>query len=124
MMARCNKPYRSLVGILMYLSVVSRPDICFAVYNLAHFVSNQGKEHWVALKHLLRYLKGSTNHTLVFIRGTAFELFRNSDSDWATDEDDRKSTSSFCLKVNRDSSLVSWASKKQACVALSSCEAE
>ena len=80
MMPRCNKPYRSLVGNLMYLSVASRPDICLAVYNLAQFVSNPGKEHWVALKQLLRYLKGSTNLTLVFNKGTAFELFGYSDS--------------------------------------------
>ena len=59
-MARCNDPYRSLVGNLVNLSVV-RPDICFAVYNLTQFVSNPGKEHWVVFKHLLRYLKGSTN---------------------------------------------------------------
>ena len=122
-MARCNKPYRSLVGNLMYLSVV-RPDICFAVYNLAQFDSNPGKVHWVVLKHLLCYLKGSTNFTLVFNRGAAFELFGYCDTDWATDEDDRKSISGFCFEVIRDNSVVSWASKKQACVALSSCEAE
>ena len=48
-MTRLNKPYRSLVGNLMYLLVVILPDTCFAVYYLAQFVSKQGKEHWVAL---------------------------------------------------------------------------
>ena len=81
MMANYNKPYRSLVGNLMYLSVVSRPDICFAVYNLAQIVSNPGKEHWMALKHLFRYLTGSTILTLVYNRGRAFEIFGYSDSD-------------------------------------------
>ena len=61
---------------------------------------------------------------LVCNRGTAFKLFRYSDSDCATDEDDRKATSGFCFKVNRDSSVVSWPSKKHTCVALSSREAE
>ena len=51
-------------------------------------------------------------------------LFEYSDSDWTTGEDDRKSTSDFCLKVIRESSVVSWACKKQAYIASSSCEAE
>ena len=63
-----RKQYRSLVGNLMYLSVVSRPDICFAVYNLAQFVSNPGKAHWCALKHLLRFLKGTESLSLVYNR--------------------------------------------------------
>ena len=123
-MARLNKPCCSLIGNLKHLSVVSRSDICYAVDNLGQLVSIPGKEHWVTLKFLLRYLKGSTNLTLVFNRGAAFELFGYSDSDWATDEEDRKSTSRFCFKGNRDSRVESWASKQQACVALSSCEPE
>ena len=108
----------------MCLSVVSRPDICFAVYNLAQFVSNPGKAHWCALKHLLRFLKGTESLSLVYNRSENLELFGFSDSDWATDKNDRKSTSGFCFKLSRSGSVVSWASKKQGCVALSSCEAE
>ena len=119
-----QKQYRSLVGNLMYLSVVSRPDICFAVYNLAQFVSNPGKAHWCALKHLLRFLKGTESLSLVYNRSENLELFGFSDSDWATDKEDRKSISGFCFKLSRCGSVVSWASKKQGCVALSSCEAE
>ena len=54
-----QKQYFSLVGNLMYLSVVSRPEICFAVYNLPQFVSIPGKTHWRALKHLQRFFKGT-----------------------------------------------------------------
>ena len=61
---------------------------------------------------------------LVYNRSENLELFGFSDSDWATDKDDRKSTSGFCFKLSRSGSVVSWASKKQGCVALSSCEAE
>ena len=61
-----KKQYRRLVGNLMYLSVVSRPVICFAVYNLAQFVSNPGKAHWYALKHLLRFLRGTESLSLVY----------------------------------------------------------
>ena len=119
-----QKQDRSLVGNLMYLSVVSCPDICFAVYNLAQFVSNPGKAHWCALKHLLRFLKGTESLSLVYNRSENLELFGFSDSDWANDKDDRKLTSGFCFKLSRSVSVVSWASKKQRCVALSSCEAE
>ena len=125
MMGRLNNPCRCLVGNLMYLSIVGWHVICFAVNTLAQFVSNPGKEHWVTLQHLLGSSKGSTNLTLVFTRNAAIELFWYSDSDWATDDDDdRESTSAFCFKVNTDGSVVSWASKKRACVAMSSCGAE
>ena len=81
----------------MYLSVVNRPDFCFAVYNLAHFVSNPGEAHWCALKHLRFFLKGTESLSLVYNRPEYIELFGFSDSDWArmTDKDDRESTSGF-----------------------------
>ena len=60
----------------------------------------------------------------MYNRSENLELFGFSDSNWATDKDDRKSTSDFCFKLSRSGSVVSWASKKQGCVALSSCEAE
>ena len=60
----------------------------------------------------------------MYNRSENLELFGFSDSDWATDKDDRKSTSGFCFKLCRFGSVVSWASKKQGCVALSSCGAE
>ena len=121
---REQKKYRSLVGNLMYLCVVSRPDFCFAVYNLAQFVSNPGKAHWCALKHFLHFLRGTEFLSLVYNRSENLELFGFSDSNWATDKDDRKSTAGFCSQLSRFGSFVSWASKKQGCVALSSCEAE
>ena len=62
-----QKQYRTLVGNLMLLSVVSRPDICFAVYYLAQFVSNPGEAHWCALKHLLRFLKSTESVSLIFL---------------------------------------------------------
>ena len=94
----------------MYLSVVSRPDICFAVYNLAQFVSNPGKAHWCALKHLLRFLKGTESLSLVYNRSENLELFGFSDSDWATDKDDRKSTSGpypfFPFKLKNEANIL------------------
>ena len=65
----------SLVGKILCLFVVSRPDICFAVYNLAQFLSNPGKAHWCALKHLLRFLKGNQSLSLVHNRSENLELW-------------------------------------------------
>ena len=121
---REQKQYRSLVGNLMSLHVVSRPYIWFAVYNLTQFVSNLGKAHWCALKNLFRFLKGTESLSLLYNRSENIELFDFSDSDWATDKDDRKSTSGFCIKLSHFVRVASWASKNQGCVAFSSCEAE
>ena len=96
----------------------------FALLFLAQFVSNPGKAHWCALKHLLRFLKGTESPSLVYNCSEKLELFGFSDSDWATDKDDRKSTSGFWFKLSRFGIVVSWASKKQGFVALGSCEAE
>ena len=63
-----QKRYRSSVGNLMYKSVVCRPDICFAVYKLAQFASKLRKAHWCALKHLLRFLKGTEALSLLWNR--------------------------------------------------------
>ena len=114
-----QKQYRSIVGNLMYLSLVSCPDICFSVYTSAQLVSNSRDAHWCALKHLLRFLKGTVSLSLVYNRSKNLEVFGFSDSDWGTDMDDHNSTSCFCFKLCRFVSVVSWASKKQGCVALS-----
>ena len=66
----------------------------------------------------------SEGHRVVYNRSDNLKLFGFLDSDWATDKDDCKSTSGFCFKLSRFGSVVYWASKKQGCVALSSCEAE
>ena len=96
----------------------------FVVFNLAQFVSIPGKAHWCALKHLLRFLKGTEFLSLVYNRSENLKLFGFSDSDWATDNYDRKPTSGFSFKLSHFGSDVSWASKKQGCVGLRSCEAE
>ena len=57
-------PYASAVGILMYAMVCTRPDIGYAVGVVSRFISNPGKEHWNAVKWILRYLKGTSNMCL------------------------------------------------------------
>ena len=114
--------YRSLLGNLQYLSAVSRPDLSFVVSNLSHFLANPGKPHWLGAKRLLRYLKGMSDFRLTFARTSSFSLSCFSDSDWGSDADDRRSVAGYCFHLGVG--LVSWSSKKQQTVALSSAEAE
>ena len=114
--------YQSAVGSLMYLSVSSRPDIAFAVNNLARFNSNPRKEHWSALKRVLRYLNGTINYGLLYKQGGPEHFVGYSDADWAGDLSDRKSTSGYVFILS--GGPVSWSSRKQKCVALSTAEAE
>ena len=114
--------YQSAIGSLMYLSVSTRPDISYAVSSLARFSSKPTKEHWTALKRLLRYLKGTTKYGILYTKGGASKCIGFSDADWAGDINDRKSTSGYVFMLS--GGAVSWSSKKQKCVALSTAEAE
>ena len=90
--------YQSAVGHLLYLSGWTRPDIAFAVGNVARFCSNPTKEYWTAVKRILRYLKGTTSYGLEYSRNEENDeriLSGYSDADWAGDINDRKSTSGY-----------------------------
>jgi hypothetical protein len=113
--------YRQLIGSLMYL-VNTRPDICFSVNTLSQFMVEPRRVHWVAAKHVLRYLCGTVDYGLDYHRGDGFCLVGYTDSDWARCVSDRKSTSGCCFGLG--SVVVSWFSQKQKSVALSSVEAE
>jgi hypothetical protein len=119
-------PYREAVGGLMYLAVVSRPDIQYAVNQASRFLENPGQAHWAAVKTIIRYVNSTANEGLQFEanakRKEAPVVQGWSDSDWAGDQEDRRSTSGYVFKVF--GGTVSWKSKKQETVALSSCEAE
>ena len=117
--------YQSAVGMLLYLCGWTRPDITFAVSNAARFCSRPSKEHWVAVKRILRYLKGTINYGLMYSRSSKSDdkmMIGYSDADWAGDVNDRKSTSGYLFMVS--GAPISWKSKKQTCVALSTAEAE
>lgn len=120
---KVEEPYRQLIGSLMYLMSGTRPDICFALTYLARFQENPTQEHWQCLKRILRYLSGTINVGLRYSKqNDAPALSCNVDADWANDLTDRKSTTGFFIKVYGN--VVQWCSRKQAVVALSSCEAE
>ena len=114
--------YQSAVGRLLYLSTRTRPDIAFAVGTIAKFTSRPTETHWTAVKHLLRYIAGTREFGLLFTRSDSSDCTGFSDADWAGDQDDRKSTSGYLFRVGN--ATVSWGSKKQSCVALSTTEAE
>ena len=114
--------YQSAVGRLQYLSTITRPDITFAVSNVAKFCSKPTKEHWTAVKRIMRYLKGTQNHGLLYKKASSGTCISFSDSDWAGNLDDRRSTSGYIFQVG--GTAISWKSRKQSCVALSTAEAE
>jgi transposase InsO family protein len=118
------KPYQSAVGALMYSMTGTRPDLAFAVGSLGRHSAKPGVEHQHALERTLRYLRGTSDCGLVFQRGTprGTELLGYVDADWASDVNDRKSTSGFVFMLG--GAAISWGSKKQTSVALSSTEAE
>ncbi|KAK6149485.1 hypothetical protein DH2020_017010 [Rehmannia glutinosa] len=113
--------YRGMIGSLLYLTA-SRPDILHAVCLCARFQSNPKESHMSAVKRIFRYLKGTIQYGLFYPKNENFSLKGYSDLDYAGNIDDRKSTSGSCQFLG--DCLVSWFSKKQNCVSLSTAEAE
>jgi hypothetical protein len=116
-----QKVYRSMIGSLLYLCA-SRSDIMLFVCMCARFQADQKEVHLRAVKRILRYLVHSPKFGLWYPKGSTFDLIGYSDADWAGCKIDRNSTSGTCQFLGR--SLVSWASKKQNSLALSTAEAE
>lgn len=114
------KIYQSLIGSLTYLSAASRPDISHIVSKLSQFNSHPHKEHFVAAKNVLRYLKQNPKGTLSF--SSSNDLVCYTDADWGSNVVDRKSFSGFVIFLA--GGPITWESKKQKIVALSSMEAE
>ncbi|RVW62828.1 Retrovirus-related Pol polyprotein from transposon RE1 [Vitis vinifera] len=113
--------YRGMIGSLLYLTA-SRPNIMYSICLCARFQSCPKESHLSAVKRILRYLKGTMNIGLWYPKGDNFELIGFSDADFAGCRVERKSTSGTCHFLGH--SLVSWHSKKQNSVALSTAEAE
>lgn len=113
--------YQKLMGGLMYLAVLTRPDIAFSVSFLSQFNNCNNDYHWKCAKRVLRYLQGTKDYCLRFVRSNkGLEGFV--DADWGSNKIDRKSYTGFVFKLSEAS--ISWKSSKQKTVALSSTEAE
>jgi hypothetical protein len=113
--------YRQLIGSLMYL-IQTRPDICFAVNALSQFMSKPRHRHWVAAKHVVRYLRGSIAFGLKYSSSGEVLLHGYVDLDWVGSSMDRKSTSGYYFSLG--SAMISWSSKKQSSTTQSKAEAE
>ncbi|TLX69272.1 hypothetical protein E9993_23065, partial [Labilibacter sediminis] len=115
------KQYRGMIGSLLYLSA-SRPDIMFATCLCARYQADPKVSHLTAVKQIFRYLKGTTAMGLWYPAGNNFSLQAFTDADHAGCKLDRKSTSGSCQFLG--GRIVSWSSRKQNCVSLSTAEAE
>lgn len=117
--------YRELVGSLIYAMTGTRPDLCYIVTKLSQYLSKPTNAHLSLAKHVLRYIKYTIDYELCYRKSKdGLQLYGFSDSDWGQDPDNRKSVTGYCYKLNPDSSPISWKSRKQSTVALSTCEAE
>ena len=116
-----NVPYREAIGALNWVAVGSRPDIAFVVGQLAQFMENPVKVHWEAVKRVLRYLKGTKDVKLTYGKSGNRGLEAFVDADGATQEH-RRAISGFVVII--DGGAVSWMSKKQELVTLSTMEGE
>ncbi|KAL5766903.1 hypothetical protein ACOSP7_017520 [Xanthoceras sorbifolium] len=114
-------PYSSAVGSLMYAMVCTRPDIAHAVSVVSRYMFNPGKEHWQAVKWIMRYLRGTTDSCLEFGRSKG-HLVGYVDSDYAGDLDRRRSITGYVFTLG--DTAISWKATLQSTVALSTTEAE
>jgi hypothetical protein len=110
-----------MVGSLNYLTT-TRPDIAYFVSVLSQFMAKILEIHWNVAKGVLRYLKGTIDYGIKYTDSFDVEMTGYSDSDWASNLDDRRSTTGYAFGIG--SKIVSWSSKKQPIVSLSSTEAE
>ena len=113
--------YRQLVGSLIYLTL-TRPDIAFAVNTASRFMEKPRKPHLDAVRRILRYVKGTIDYGLMYKKNAICEVAGYCDADYAGDHDTRRSTTGYIFDLG--SAAISWCSKRQPIVSLSTTEAE
>ena len=118
-----NVPYCEAVGALMFVAIVSRPDIAYAVNSVTKFLNKHGQIHWRAVKRIIAYLKGTSEFGIEFRDGgSKLRVIGYSDEDYASDIETRKSTTGYLLELAGGS--VTWSSQRQRIVTLSTTESE
>jgi histone deacetylase 1/2 len=113
--------YRSIVGTLQYITL-TRPDIAFSVNKVCQFLHAPTTVHWIAVKRILRYLRGTISLGLRLSKSSSTIVSAFSDVDWIGCPDNRRSTGGFVVYVG--SNLVSWNARNQVTVSRSSTEVE
>ncbi|KAJ8709817.1 hypothetical protein PYW08_000038 [Mythimna loreyi] len=121
LISKSKYPYQQLIGSLMYLSVLTRPDISYCVSYLSQFNNSYREIHWKHAKRVLKYLSHTKCFGLLYVKNNA-DIVGYVDADWASDTIDRRSYTGFCFIYS--GCVVSHECKKQQTVALSSTEAE
>ena len=106
----------------MYAMVGSRPDLAYAVGMVCRYMSKPGRDHWLAVKWIMRYVKGALGLNLTFAKGEDFKVRGYCDSDYASDMDRSRSITGYVFTVGGNA--VSWSSSLYKVVALSTTEAE
>ena len=115
-------PYREAIGSLMYLMVSTRPDLGSSIQVFSKYMQNPGPEHWLGVKRVFKYLKQTMGLCLRYEREGKSEVRGYCDSDYAGDLDTMRSTGGYVFLLS--GGAISWSSKRQPTVALSSTEAE
>ena len=117
--------YKCAIGSLIYAMVCTRPDLSYTVTKLAQY-NEPNKDNWIAVKRVLRYIKGTITKGLKFTKcnDSKLSLVGYSDASWASDLESRRSVTGFCFTLNKTGGAISWKSKRQPIVSLSSTEAE
>jgi hypothetical protein len=115
-------PYQQAVGSLMYAMLCTRPDLAYPISVLSQHMVNPNMEHWMAVKRIFRYLQGTLQMKLQFGATPSKEVFGYCDVDWGGDLEDRRSTTWFVFIIG--GGAISWSSKRQPTIALSTTEAE
>ena len=114
-------PFMECIGSVMHLTHLTRPDIAYAVGQVSRYSQNPGQEHWKALKRIMAYLRNTMNFGLL-LGGTIGDLIGYCDADYAGDLGNRRSTSGAVFTLHNGP--ISWFSRRQSCVALSTTESE
>lgn len=116
-------PYRETLGLLIFLSTLTRPDLATAVSMLGKIQAEPARKHWQAMKHVIRYLIGTVDYG-IYLPGnkSAAKLTAWSDADWVRDLECRRSRSGYILTVG--GGPVVWTSRLQGARAVSTSEAE
>ena len=115
-------PYALAIGSLMYAQVCTRSDIAHIVGMLGRYLSDPGKDHWIAAKRVMKYLQRTKDYMLTYQKSYQLEIIRYSDSDFARCRDSMKSTSGYIYLLARGA--ISWKSVKQSIVASSTMAAK
>ena len=114
--------YQTVIGSLLYLMLGTRPDISFAVTKLAQHAANPSDDHLSKALYICRYLVGTSKYRLTYDGESGQGISACTDSDWASDDTSRRSQTGYFIKLAKG--LISWTSRAQKTIALSSTEAE